>query len=79
MDGYSTDKLSARLITKQGPKNPNPGWGFFMSRDGRYSAKSQEGGAVMSRDGRYSAKSQEGGAVMSRDGGATNAQRKLIR
>ena len=46
MDGYSTDKLSARLITKQGPKNPNLGWGFFMPRDGQYVAKSQEGGAT---------------------------------
>ncbi len=39
-----------------------------MSMDGRYSARSQEGGAVMSMDGRYSARSQEGGAVMSMDG-----------
>ena len=38
-----------------------------MSRDGRYSARSQDGGAVMSRDGRYSARSQDGGAVMSMD------------
>ena len=35
-----------------------------MPMDGRYSAKSQEGGAVMPMDGRYSAKSQEGGAVL---------------
>jgi len=34
-----------------------------MSMDGRYFARSQEGGAVMSMDGRYFAKSQEGGAM----------------
>ena len=39
-----------------------------MSMEGRYSARSQEGGAVMSMEGRYSARSQEGGAVMSMDG-----------
>jgi len=39
---------------------------FFMSMDGRYIAKSQEGGANMSMDGRYIAKSQEGGANMYR-------------
>ena len=40
----------------------------LMSMDGRYFAKSQEGGAIMSMDGRYFAKSQEGGAIMSKDG-----------
>ena len=39
-----------------------------MPMDGRYSAMSQEGGAVMPMDGRYSAMSQEGGAVMPMDG-----------
>jgi hypothetical protein len=34
-----------------------------MSREGRYFARSQEGGAVMSREGRYFARSQEGGAI----------------
>ena len=33
-------------------KKPRTQRGFFMSRDGQYSARSQEGGAVMSRDGR---------------------------
>ncbi len=32
---------------------------FFMSMDGRYSARSQGGGAVMSIGGRYSAMSNE--------------------
>jgi DNA repair protein RecO (recombination protein O) len=39
-----------------------------MSMDGRYVARSQEGGAIMSMDGRYVARSQEGGAIMSMDG-----------
>ena len=43
-----------------------------MSMEGRYSARSQEGGAVMSMEGRYSARSQEGGTVMSMDGRAEN-------
>ncbi len=40
----------------------------LMSMDGRYFARSQEGGAIMSMDGRYFARSQEGGAIMSMDG-----------
>jgi cell division protein FtsI (penicillin-binding protein 3) len=39
--------------------------GAFMSKDGRYIAKSQEGAAIMSKDGRYIAKSQEGAAITS--------------
>ncbi len=42
---------------------------FFISMDGVYAAKSQEGGAVISMDGVYAAKSQEGGAVISMSGG----------
>jgi len=34
-----------------------------MFRDERYSARSEEGGAVMFRDERYSVRSQEGGAL----------------
>ena len=42
--------------------------GFFMPMDGRYCARSQEGGALMPMDGRYCVRSQEGGALMPMDG-----------
>jgi len=39
-----------------------------MPMDGRYAARSQEGGAATTMDGRYVARSQEGGAATSTDG-----------
>jgi len=87
MDRHSTDKLSARLITKQGPK-PQPRLGFFYvhGRTGRCLLLGNSSCVALLSYIRvtmqylhfhhpwwsYSARSQDGGAVMSMDGRAEN-------